>query len=768
MSGTGITAESGSGAVSSGAKVAYELQPVHQLQAGAPGQFTWQASGDDPHFLLKGREGTSLGLAPGWYRVDVRLRLDRRKQVARFYFDAGEGFREADSVELIVQSDEPAQFWVYLPEGADRIRFDPQERAGQFSVDVLSVSPLARAEAVRSCLEMLAGRNTEGAGTADELKSLLEARAQQSGESFDQTLFAAVKASKDPLAGNLSYEDWIEDVERPSLPDAAEVIQRIESLPATPVVSVLVPVFNPPERLLRRCLDSVLDQSYPHWELCIVDDASTAEHVRSVLRSYIDRDPRIRVVYRQQNGHISEATNSALAIATGEYIALLDHDDELAEHALLFMVEAFAGNADALLAYSDEDKILDDNTRYDPHFKSDWNPDLLFSQNYVSHLGVYSRELVNRIGGFRKGYEGSQDHDLVLRCLPHLSAHQIVHVPRVLYHWRAVEGSTARSAAEKDYTSGAGLKAVRDFFEVNGPAGVTVSEGLAPNSYRVKWPIPDPAPLVSLLIPTRDRKDLLDVAVTSILQKTRYPNYEILILDNGSVEAETLAFFEQIQRQDSRVRVLEYDHPFNFSAINNFGVEHARGSVVGLINNDVEVINDDWLDEMVGHACRPDIGCVGARLYYSNDTLQHAGVILGLGGVAGHSHKHFHRDHPGYFHRLQLVQNLSAVTAACLLVRKDVYTAVGGLDGSNLQVAFNDVDFCLRVQETGLRNLWTPYAELYHHESVSRGQEDSPEKIRRFQGEIRYMQERWGKLLRSDPYYNPNLTLDREDFSISV
>jgi GT2 family glycosyltransferase len=510
----------------------------------------------------------------------------------------------------------------------------------------------------------------------------------------------------------------------------------------------------------------VLAQSYPHWELCIADDASTADHIRPVLRDYIDRDCRVRVVYRQQNGHISEASNSALAIATGEYVGLLDHDDELAEHALLFMVQALLARPGARIAYSDEDKVSDDCTRYDPHFKSDWNPDLLFSQNYVSHLGVYERALLNHIGGFRTGVEGSQDHDLVLRCLPYLDNHQIVHVPRVLYHWRAVEGSTARGSGEKGYTADAGRKALQDYFRDNGPAGVRVSEGLAPNSYRVQWPVPEPAPLVSLLIPTRDRKDLLEVAVRSILEKTTYPHYEILILDNGSVEPETLSFFEQVQQQDSRVRVVEYDYPFNYSAINNFGVEHAHGSIVGLVNNDIEVISEGWLQEMVAHACREDVGCVGAKLYYSNDTIQHAGVILGLGGVAGHSHKHFDRHHPGYFHRLQLVQNLSAVTAACLLVRKDVYTSVGGLDETNLQVAFNDVDFCLRVREAGYRNVWTPYAELYHHESVSRGKEDSPEKIRRFQGEIRYMQDRWDGLLQADPCYSPNLTLNREDFSI--
>jgi GT2 family glycosyltransferase len=563
-----------------------------------------------------------------------------------------------------------------------------------------------------------------------------------------------------------AYQRWIQFVEQPSLPSRKEVDDVVRAMKSKPLISIITPVYNTPEKYLRLCIDSVLAQSYPHWELCIADDKSTEPHVRKVLTEYQKRDPRIKVVFREQNGHISRASNSALALATGDYVALLDHDDALPDYALYFMAHAIAEHPEAQILYSDEDKIDINGKRSDPHFKSDWNPDLFYSQNYVSHLGVYKRALLNTIGGFRPGVEGSQDQDLLLRCLPHVKAEQIIHIPKILYHWRTVEGSTAMASGEKSYTTDAGIKALTEYFAQHGPAGIKIEAGLVPNTYRVRWPIPNPAPLVSLLIPTRDRKTITEIAVRSILDKTTYPNYEIIILDNGSEEQETLDWFAAIQQEDARVHVLRYDHPFNYSAINNFGAQHAKGSLIGLINNDVEVISPDWLTEMVSHAVREDIGCVGAKLYYSNDTLQHAGVILGIGGVANHSHKNSKRDSPGYFARLIVAQNFSAVTAACLIVRKSVYDEVGGLDEVNLKVAFNDVDFCIKVREAGYRNLWTPYAELYHHESISRGAEDSPEKQARFLGEIEFMQSKWGDALKSDPFYNPNLTTSREDFSL--
>jgi GT2 family glycosyltransferase len=457
--------------------------------------------------------------------------------------------------------------------------------------------------------------------------------------------------------------------------------------------------------------------------------------------------------------------NAALDLAQGEFVTFLDQDDCLTPGALFQVVKALQTQPDAGLLYSDEDKINDAGDRFEPHFKPQWNPDLLLAQNYLSHLGVYRTRVVREVGGFRAGLEGSQDHDLALRISRRLLPHQVVHIPYVLYHWRATAGSTALNASAKTYTSQAGLKAVQDHLASTYPTA-SVSAGQGANTYRIHWPLPQPAPLVSLLVPTRDKLEVLQPCVDALLQRTSYAHFELLILDNQSTCSQTLAYMQEVAVRDPRVRVLRWNHAFNYSAINNFGVAQARGSIIGLVNNDIEPINPDWLDEMVRQVCRPDIGCVGAKLYYPNDTIQHAGVVLGIGGVAGHSQKYFSRNANGYFGRLHLAHNVSAVTAACLLVRKAVYQEVGGLDEVNLKVSFNDVDFCLKVREAGYRNLFTPYAELYHHESISRGPNDTRAKRAVADAEAQFMRQKWGKLLDNDPYYNPNLTLVFEDFSL--
>jgi len=608
----------------------------------------------------------------------------------------------------------------------------------------------------KKLLALLSGKGAGGAGDAPE--------------PFDCGL-PIPEERKDRAPGEMlapdDYHEWIKTHD--TLDDAvrSSIRNSIAALKDPPLISVVMPTYNTKAAWLEGAIESVQNQLYPHWELCIADDASTQEHVRKILERYQSVDARIRVIYRESTGHISRASNSAIAIAQGAYVALLDHDDVLAEHALAYVALAAAKHPGAQIFYSDEDKLSPQGLRVEPHFKSDWNPDLFYSQNYICHLSVFRGDLLAKVRSFRVGVEGSQDQDLLLRCLPHVTGGQIIHIPHILYHWRILPGSTALEADGKDYTTEAGLKALNDHFDENGPQGVRVENGGVPNTYRVRWPLPSPAPLVSILIPTRDRLELIETVTYSILDKTSYRNFEILILDNGSIEDGVSKFYKEIQSEDSRVRVLSCDGPFNFSAINNSGVAQARGSVIGFINNDIEVISREWLGEMVAHAIRPDIGCVGAKLYYSDGRIQHGGVIVGLGGVAGHSHKYFPRKHPGYFSRLLLAQSLSAVTAACMLVRREVFDQVGGLD-QHLQVAFNDVDFCLKVREKGYRNVWTPYAGLYHHESLSRGVENSPEKRARFESEVRFMLEKWGSLLERDPFYNPNLTLDREDFGLSL
>lgn len=560
-----------------------------------------------------------------------------------------------------------------------------------------------------------------------------------------------------------NYDEWIRRYDRLTDEDRNLIRQRIAAMKAPPVISVVIPTYNPRLDWLEAAVQSVIDQLYPHWELCIADDASADPEVRSFLVALAARDARIRLTFRKTNGHISAASNSALELATGDWIALLDQDDVLTEHALFWGADAILSNPGARLIYSDEDKLDSQGQRHEPYFKPDWNPELFYSQNFFCHLGFYARSLLSEVGGFRVGFEGSQDHDLVLRCSERVDASAVHHIPRVLYHWRVHQGSTASGSAAKPYAAIAGERALNEHFARTGRAW---RAQWVEHSYRVHRELPPNPPLVSLIIPTRNGLELVRQCVNSIVGKTRYPRYEILIVDNGSDDPHILDYFSSLS-QDSSIRVIRDERPFNFSALNNRAVEHASGELVGLVNNDIEVRSTDWLNEMVAIALQPDVGAVGARLLYPDGTLQHAGIVLGIGGVAGHASKHAPPPYHGYFGRIASTSAWSAVTAACLVVRKSVYEEVGGLNEKELAVAFNDVDFCLRLREAGYRNVCTPYAELYHHESATRGYEDNPQKRARFRAETAYMRNRWGAVLDGDPAYNPNLTLEHEDFSLA-
>lgn len=558
------------------------------------------------------------------------------------------------------------------------------------------------------------------------------------------------------------YQLWVKQFDVLTEQQICALAANIATFKNVPMMSVVMPVFNPNLTWLAQAIDSVRNQIYPHWQLCIADDASTDLGVAELLRSYAAIDSRIVVHVRPQNGHISASSNSALALATGEWIALLDHDDLLSADALLRMVMAINLHPDVRLLYSDEDKIDEAGRRTDPYFKSDWNPDLFYSQNMISHLGVYNTALVREVGGFRLGYEGSQDYDLALRCVERLAPHQIHHVGRVLYHWRIHPQSTANGMAAKPYAALAGERALNDHFR---RIGVAAEAAATEAGYRVRYELPEP-PLVTLIIPTHNAVGLLRQCVESIIARTAYPRYEILVIDNRSDDPAALAYLRDLARHDN-IRVERDERPFNYSAINNAAVRLARGTVVALLNNDVEVINGDWLDEMVSHAMRPGVGAVGAKLLYADDTIQHAGIILGVHGIAGHAHRFVERASAGYCGRAALVQSFSAVTAACLVVRKTLYEQVGGLNEEPLGVACNDVDFCLRLGQAGYRTVWTPYAELYHHESATRGFDTTPEQLARSARENAYMRQHWQSLLAADPFYNPNLSLDSEDLSLA-
>ncbi|ACC71471.1 glycosyltransferase family 2 protein [Paraburkholderia phymatum] len=570
------------------------------------------------------------------------------------------------------------------------------------------------------------------------------------------------RAGNRPIPGR-DYAEWIEKFDTLDAEVIAAMKSEIAAMAEPPRISVVMPTYNADPVWLAEAIDSVRNQIYPHWELCIADDASTSPEVRPLLEQYIREDSRIRVAFREKNGHISAASNSALELVTSDWVGLLDHDDLLAPHALYFVAKEIIRRPDARLLYSDEDKIDPMGRRHDPYFKCDMNIDLFYSQNMISHFGVYQKRLLDEIGGFRTGLEGSQDHDVALRCLERIGAKSIVHIPRVLYHWRVHPSSTAASGDAKPYALIAGERALTEHFARQGiDASV---EGL-PFGYRVRYRLPEHRPLVSLIIPTRNGVGLLKQCIDSIQDKTTYAPYEIIVIDNGSDEQATLDYLESLKSADN-IRVIRDDRPFNYSALNNMAIGSANGELVGLINNDIEVITDTWLEEMVSLALQPGVGAVGAKLLYPDGTIQHAGVVTGLGGVAGHAHRLFPRDAFGYFSRNAVISSFSAVTAACLIIRKSIYEQVGGLNEADLTVAFNDVDFCLRVRDAGYRNVWTPFAELYHHESATRGAEDNPEKVARFGREVEYMQTRWGDTLNSDPAYSPNLALDRTDFSLA-
>jgi GT2 family glycosyltransferase len=561
-----------------------------------------------------------------------------------------------------------------------------------------------------------------------------------------------------------SYDLWIDNfgLVTPRLRSAMQT--AIGTFARTPLISVLLPTYNTDERWLRRAIESVRTQIYPHWELCIADDCSTLPHVAAILDEYARLDSRIKVVHRSENGHISHASNSALALVTGEFTALLDHDDELTEDALFWVAKALQDSPSLDLIYSDEDKIDIHGRRFTPHFKMGWNVDLLYTLNLVTHLAVFRTALLREVGGFREGFEGSQDYDLVLRVFERTTEDRIRHIPRILYHWRAIPGSTAIGIESKSYAASASQRALTEHL---GRRGVDAKVVSGYGSYlRVKYTLPEPLPKVSVIIGTRDRVSLLKGIVSGVLEKTDYPDLELIIIDNDSREAATLQYFDEVAK-DARVRILKYPGPFNFAEMNNRAAAEARGSILALLNNDLLVIEPHWLKEMVSFAVRSEFGAVGARLLYPSGQVQHAGVILGIGGVAGHAHRGTPGAEGGYFSRSKLIQSFSAVTAACLVLRKEVFAEVGGFDARELAVAFNDVDLCLKIRARGYRVVYTPYAELYHLESASRGDDRHRKHRDRFEREINVMKSRWSELLANDPYYNPNLTLTTEDYSVA-
>ena len=553
-------------------------------------------------------------------------------------------------------------------------------------------------------------------------------------------------------------------------PEEAEK-QRNTQFPRMIKISILVPLFNTPENFLREMIESVTAQTYENWELCLAD-GSDQEHayVAEVVKEYERQDGRGRIVYNKlsKNGGISENTNECLKLATGEYIGLFDHDDLLHPTVLFEYVKAInEKNADYLYCDETTFKSGDLNKMLTMHFKPDFAIDNLRANNYICHFSVFDRKLLDGTELFRSRFDGSQDHDMILRLTDR--AQNIVHIPKLLYYWRSHPGSTAAGLSAKPYTVAAAKGAVADHLRRHGFEHFQITSTRAFDTiFKIRYQILG-SPLISIIIANKDHVEDLSRCVSSILEKSTYENYEIIIVENNSQDAKTFAYYEELQTNE-RISVITYEGAFNYSAVNNLGASKARGEYVLLLNNDTQVITVNWMEELLMYAQRKDVGAVGAKLYYGDKTIQHAGVVLGLGAhrTAGHSHYGQHRDNLGYMGRLCYAQNVSAVTGACLLVKKELFQEVGGLD-EGFAISLNDVDFCIKLRQKGYLNVFTPFAELYHFESRSRGLDDQGEKAERYNRESEKFREKWKEILEAgDPYYNPNFSLDRSDFSLKI
>lgn len=555
----------------------------------------------------------------------------------------------------------------------------------------------------------------------------------------------------------VEYQEWYEK-NKPSEEELARQRKKKWKEPVT--ISVLVPAYRTPEAFLRQMIESVLNQTYPHLELCIADGSGENISVEKVVKEYQAKDQRVRYQRLEKNEGIAGNTNAAIRMATGDYLALFDHDDLLSPNAL-FEVASMIEKDKADVVYTDEDKVTSDlKEHFQPHFKPDFNPDLLCSNNYICHLFVVKRSLALKLGGQDPAYDGAQDYDFIFRCTE--EAEKIVHIAKILYHWRVHQASTADNPTSKMYAFDAGKRAIEAHLQRIG-AKAEVSHTKDLGFYRVKYQVQG-NPKVSIVIPNKDEKETLKKCLESIWQKTTYSNYEIILVENNSTTREIRDYYQELDGKNG-VRVVYWDKEFNYSAINNFGISYAKGEYILCLNNDITVISPEWMEELLANCQRPEVGIVGARLYYPDNTIQHAGIVLGMGGCAGSLFVGLARSRGGYLHKAALQQDLSAVTAACFMVKKEAFEKVGGFE-EKLAVAFNDVDFCLKVRHAGYLVVYDPYAELYHHESKTRGYENTEAKKRRFQEEIEYMRCHWMPDILRDPYYNENLSLKASDYSL--
>ena len=537
-----------------------------------------------------------------------------------------------------------------------------------------------------------------------------------------------------------------------------EVEEEYIELKYKPLISILIPVYNIGKIYLEECINSILNQTYQNFEICLVDDKSTNEETIKTLKEYENKDDRIKIKYRKENGHISRATNDALKMAKGEFVALMDNDDVIPKNALYEMAKVLNENKKIDMIYTDEDKINLDGKRCDPNFKSDYAPDSLLSSNYICHFTLLRKTIMDEIGGERVGFEGAQDYDLFLRFTEKTTRDKIYHIPKILYHWRMVPGSTSMEIDNKSYALERGRKAVEEALERRNIKGKVFIAKDCPYYY-IEYDVSS-NPLVSIIIPTKDLAKITDTCIKSIYDKVTYKNYEIIVVNNRSEKQETFEMFEKYKKEHNNFRVIDADMEFNYSKINNIAVKESKGEYILLLNNDIEVITPNFIELMLGYAMQDHIGAVGAKLIYPDDTIQHGGVIVGLGGIAGHAFMNLDKDAVVWGGKLSVPNDYGAVTAACLMVSKKKYNEVDGLD-ENIKVAFNDIDFNLKLQSKGYYNVLVPMAKLYHYESKSRGMDNTTEKYKRFVTEVNTMTKKWSNELKYDPFYNPNYSLHK-------
>jgi GT2 family glycosyltransferase len=721
-----------------------------------------QSVSDDPSILLVVEP---LAAGPLLHRLTVGIKHPAgRPGMTKLYFDLGQGYQEATAL-----SGEPGagkNHFLLAPSDALRtIRLDPVDVQGVFDINELTLAPVEDAVALRDLVASSTMDAREAFYRSRAVSRLLDGLGGESegplvelnlSREFSSFLVANPQAN--------DYARWLDRYERPFAADYARMAEMAAAFERKPSFSFVVPIYNTPVGLLADCLTSLLDQNYPYFNICVADDNSSDSRAADYVEALAARDPRVRFVRRQTNGHISEASNSALDLADGDYIVLVDHDDIVPDYCLFVLAAAINRQPNAKVLFSDEDKLDEFGERCSPYFKSDLNSFLLFGQNMVSHLGVYETALVREVGGFRKGFEGSQDWDLALRCIEAAGADAVVLIPHVLYHWRMIAGSTAVAIDEKSYAADAGTAAVQDHFRRTG-LPLAAEPGVVPGLSRVETPVV-PDTLVSILIPTRDGLDLLRPCIDSV-RRCSTGRFEIVVLDNGSERQETHDYFELLHRE-GWAEVVAWPEPFNFSAINNFGVQHCAGEIVCFLNNDTEVVSEAWLDRARGLLAISEVGAVGARLLYPDGALQHMGVVLGMGahGVAGTPHGGLDGRDPGYFNKARLLAEFSAVTAACLFVRRSDFLAVGGFE-PGLAVAYNDIDLCLKLRRLKLKVLCDPEITLIHKESRTRGYDTTSERAKRLQREADTMLSRWKDELENDPYFSPNLSLMSASFDLA-